>query len=590
MNNMRKDRVISRCRPGSRLLCLFLFMLGAFYGCRSEDPASFTNSAGLAHTPTPFQPLPPGVEPGFPQPGDPQVASPAPLSDAVQTAQEDIRDIEEDSIWIDPHLPQEIRENIALPRGWNESSKENAGVVISFGEGRRLANWFFALVAPFPTVQDSISAADLHGMWNGNPPDPLAGIRLTLSPFTQNALAAAWGPPGGTVSTLAEEELLGAGWSTPATWAIVPFEQLEPRWKVLSIDGISPIQNDFNGLDYALRLPVAVQGSAGRVEGFLRASQAGWYSGPSSNRDPEKLTVLAMTGVTALVRATAHTMENIGINYPGQAIQDWLAGADLTHISNEVPFAKDCPFPNPVQAGVVFCSDERYIELLEFVGTDIVELTGDHFADWGGEAMLFTLDLYDARGWPYYGGGRNLSEGKKPITLEHNGNRLAFIGCNGKGGEFASATTNSPGSAACDFPYMESEIRRLVSEGYQPIATFQHFEYYYYEAQPAQIRDFRRLADAGAVIVSGSQAHQPQGMEFYQGAWIHYGLGNLFFDQYLLGTPTRQGFIDQHVFYDNRHISTELLTIWFVDFAQSQPMNPDQREELLNAVFRASGW
>jgi poly-gamma-glutamate capsule biosynthesis protein CapA/YwtB (metallophosphatase superfamily) len=34
------------------------------------------------------------------------------------------------------------------------------------------------------------------------------------------------------------------------------------------------------------------------------------------------------------------------------------------------------------------------------------------------------------------------------------------------------------------------------------------------------------------VIVSGSQAHQPHGFEFYNGSLIHYGLGNLFFDQY----------------------------------------------------------
>jgi hypothetical protein len=280
----------------------------------------------------------------------------------------------------------------------------------------------------------------------------------------------------------------------------------------------------------------------------------------------------------------------MGITYPGEAIHDWLAGADLTHISNEVPFAENCPPPNPNQGNLIFCSDPSYIELLEYVGTDIVELTGDHFADWGAKAMYFTLDLYDEEGWLYYGGGHDLAEGKKPITIEHNGNRLAFIGCNGKGAAFASASATTPGAVVCDFPYMENEIMQLVKKGYLPIATFQHYEYYLYEAQPYQIRDFHLLADAGAVIVSGSQAHQPQAMEFFHGAFVHYGLGNLFFDQYLLGTAPRQGFIDRHVFYDNRYISTELLTIWFVDFAQPQPMSKDQRTDLLNTVFNASGW
>jgi poly-gamma-glutamate synthesis protein (capsule biosynthesis protein) len=120
------------------------------------------------------------------------------------------------------------------------------------------------------------------------------------------------------------------------------------------------------------------------------------------------MTVLVMTGVTALVRATAHTMELQGITYPAVDIGAWLREADITHISNEVPFARDCPFPNPNQINVVFCSDPRYIDLLEDVGTDVVELTGDHFGDWGADAMFFTLDLYQERGWPYYGGGANL--------------------------------------------------------------------------------------------------------------------------------------------------------------------------------------
>jgi poly-gamma-glutamate synthesis protein (capsule biosynthesis protein) len=224
------------------------------------------------------------------------------------------------------------------------------------------------------------------------------------------------------------------------------------------------------------------------------------------------------------------------------------------------------------------------------VGTDVVELTGDHFQDWGQEAMYHTLEMYRQRNWGYYGGGENLQDGRKALIMEHNGNRLAFIGCNGKGGSFAQAGANRPGAVICDFPWMEAEISRLRSEGYLPVATFQHFEYYTYAAQPNQKRDFRALAQAGAVVVSGSQAHQPQAMEFLDQALIHYGLGNLFFDQYDVSAATRQGFIDRHVFYNGRYIGTELLTIQFVDYARPRPMTPAEREDVLNKVFRASGW
>ena len=55
-------------------------------------------------------------------------------------------------------------------------------------------------------------------------------------------------------------------------------------------------------------------------------------------------------------------------------------------------------------------------------------------------------------------------------------------------------------------------------------------------------------------------------MEFYNGTFIHYGLGNLFFDQMGNIAPgpglppmpgERREFIDRHVFYDGRYISTE---------------------------------
>jgi poly-gamma-glutamate synthesis protein (capsule biosynthesis protein) len=283
-------------------------------------------------------------------------------------------------------------------------------------------------------------------------------------------------------------------------------------------------------------------------------------------------------------------MNQRGILYPGQDIRDTLREADILHISNEVPYAPDCPLPNPNQADLRFCSDPAYNALLEDVGADVIELTGDHFGDYGAGAMRDTLDLYREKGWVYYGGGYDRDDARQARLIEHHGNKIAFIGCNAKGDGYATASDATPGAVACDFDWMHGEIARLRAEGYLVIATFQHFEYYTYAAQPNQIADSRGMAEAGAVIVSGSQAHQPQAMEFYKGAFIHYGLGNLFFDQYYLGLPTSQGFLDRHVFYDGRYIGVEPLGILFIDFARPRPMTRQERMVLLRSVFEASGW
>jgi len=474
-----------------------------------------------------------------------------------------------------------LESQIVLPDKWGFTSDSGiATVQIKVGEENRVGQWIYALVAPFPTITDGISAQSLLHAWKGESDGIFGGEALLMAESTLEAISAYWGEPApGAVRTSPAADLLDRAWEKRPSWAIIPFEELHPRWKVLEVDGISPVHKNFDINDYELAIPISLIGDT--PEGLFI---------PDGNRQANKLTTLVMTGVTALVRATAFTMEREGVTYPAQDVVHWLAGADITHISNEVPFATDCPYPNPVQEGMRFCSRDKYIGLLEEVGTDIVELTGDHFGDWGAPAMLHTLELYEEEGWLTYGGGADIKEGRRAAIIEHNGNQLAFIGCNAKGGGYAGASQSNPGAVGCDFDWMAAEVERLSDEGILPIVTFQHFEYYTYSAQANQQRDADRMTSEGAVIVSGSQAHHPQALEFSHGRLVHHGLGNLFFDQFGVSTGTRQAFIDRHIFYNGRHISTELLTIMFVDYARPRPMTPEERTSLLEAIFIASGW
>jgi len=484
-------------------------------------------------------------------------------------------------LWIDPALPELFRSQLSIFDMLEKTDQQDqATAAIMVGNEDPITHWIYTLAAPFPTVKDGITTAELKSAWGGGK-NPISGSQpLLMTQEVKGMLTAYWGEPAGdAVKILSEDQLSNTAWRDQPSLAILPFEDLSPDWKVIKLDGISPIKKEFTPEDYLLAVPISSSGSD------LDTLQL------TSNRDPHKLTTLVMTGVTALVRATAWTMESEGVNYPAQDIKGWLVNADITHISNEVPFAKGCPFPNPSQQGLRFCSRPMYIQLMETVGTDVVELTGDHFGDYGPEAMLYTIELYNLREWPYYGGGLNRQDAQEPVLLEHNGNKIAFLGCNAKGGGYATAGPGQPGAVACDFDKMTQQIKDLRQQGYLPIATFQHFEYYTYSAQPDQIRDAKKLTQAGAVIVSGSQAHQPQGFEIKEDAFVHHGLGNLFFDQiYEIPPNTATAFIDRHIFYNGKHISTELLTIKFVDYARSRPMTVPERESLLREVFSASGW
>jgi poly-gamma-glutamate synthesis protein (capsule biosynthesis protein) len=390
------------------------------------------------------------------------------------------------------------------------------------------------------------------------------------------------------VQIVPPEELAETAWAQRPAWAILPFEALEPRWKVLSVDGVSPLQHDFDPSTYALSVPFALTSPTGLFDLNL----------PAGNRDANQLTIVDVTGVTALVRGTALWMERYGITYPAQDIGSILASADLTHISNEIPFTPDCPYPELYPTGMVFCSSPTYIDLLQAVGADIIELTGDHFSDWGPEAMYYTLSTYQDHNMQVYGGGINAEQARSATLVEHNGNKLAFIGCN-IGCEVkpqvpcdALATSERPGAAQCDFTWLRGEITRLSNLGYQVIFTFQHREEYTYSTTPILADDFGQVAQMGAVIVSGSQAHQPHGFAYQDRAFIHYGLGNLFFDQYhfCADFACDYAFIDRHIFYAGRHISTELIPIKFIDLARARLMTPEEAARFLQIIFSASGW
>jgi len=565
--------------PGSLLvsafrvacLCLFSFILLESCSLRRADAVPTINTLPTAL----------GLNTSAPT----GTALPAPTSTATQVPV---------AFWIAPYLPDRLRSALVLPDGYHQTTDSSQAIlsvdVVAAGESSTI-QWIYALVAPFPTITDGVASAELRDAWGGTAVDDFNGSPLLMDESTLGVFTAYWGAPApGAVLVQPAQSLITVAWSMRPSWAIVPFEQLDPRWKVLAVDGQSPLRKEFDPSAYLLSVPIALSGP---VE-----LQPDAFSLPLTNRDPTKLTTVVMTGVTAMVRATAWTMEEKGVTYPAEDIGSLLAGADITHISNEIPFTPDCPHPSMVMPALVFCSDPKYIDLLKAVGTDIIELTGDHFMDYGSDATLYTLKMYDDLGWPYYGGGADAGLARQPVLIEHNGNKLAFLGCN-IGCEVkteipcdAIATDSHPGAAKCDFDWLSSEIPTLRDEGYQVLFTFQHREYYTYTTEPLLEQDFGKIAAAGATIVSGSQAHQPHGFAFKDGAYIHYGLGNLFFDQwhYCEYYACDDAFIDRHVFYDGHYLSTELITIRFVDFARPRLMTPEERASFLRLIFNASDW
>jgi len=404
----------------------------------------------------------------------------------------------------------------------------------------------FALIGALYDPVEDLSRDELIAAWR-------AGA-IAASADTAAALAGALGP--GKPAPLAAEPQLDS-----THRAIVPADELVPAWKVITVAGVHPLEPAKSG---ALDVKIC---------------------GAPSNIDPARLTTIAMTGTTAPTRYIAQLMEQKGVTYPARDVEPWLRTADFVHISNEVSFVPGCE-TGTGKPTMSFCARESYIALLEAAHAKIIELTGSHLSDYGRQWIDHTLELYRARGWVWFGGGHDQIDATAPRELAHHGNQIAFLGCN-MVHTTSHTVTNGPDVAACDLARMAWQVRDLRARGIVPIVSIQHEEVYRHDPPDVLLADFRRLAAAGAAFVMGSQAHCAHPWEIHAGAYIHYGPGNLFFDQGW--APVRDAAADKLYIHAGRLLSVGHLYTRIEERGRPRPMTAPERAEFLARLARAYG-
>ncbi len=372
--------------------------------------------------------------------------------------------------------------------------------------------------------------------------------------------------------------------------ALIPFEKLEPELKILRIEGENIFDKNYSDvvIDYYPCIKTSIKSqnlnsnTLEKLKGYLDKNIQG------SNRDITKLSTLAMTGVTAISRGVETTISyKKDPAYPARAIMDVMSKHDLTHVDSENPFFDECP---KVEAdSLTLCGKTTSIESLKAIGTDIVDLTGNHQNDFGPEKCLESIEHLEDAGFEYFGGGKNEEDANKVLYKEINGTRLAFLGYayfdSMNGAHYKSlAYENRPGANFYSEEKVKEDIIKARENADFVIVDYQFTESYNYNPLPEQRTVFRKTIEAGADIVVGVQAHQPQEIEFWKNGTIFYGLGNLFFDQ-MWSHPTRQGIIPVYNFYDGKLISIEILTTLLYEYSQPRFTSGEERIRLLKEIL-----
>lgn len=308
-----------------------------------------------------------------------------------------------------------------------------------------------------------------------------------------------------------------------------------------------------------------------------------WIPDSSHIEWGKAITSYTHTGVTALTRRTGTVLNTIGNEKYLELIKSAIGNPDILHISNEVSMQTNCDYSS---MKMKFATSSKHFEILELLGADIIELTGNHNLDVGTLAYETTHNWYKEHGMKTFGGGITPSEAAAPmiITLKDK-KKIAWIGFNEfcPCGECADILMGANRYHAKKSQALIHELKTINKVDYI-IACVQFGESDSYLPSSSQTKISKFLIDCGADVIIGSQAHQAQTFELYKNRMIFYGIGNFMFDQvHRLGV--RQAFFLECYFYNGKIIQFIPRFTFMGDDRRPALANSKQRNEIEKAVY-----
>jgi len=187
-----------------------------------------------------------------------------------------------------------------------------------------------------------------------------------------------------------------------------------------------------------------------------------------------------------------------------------------------------------------FAAPPETAQALALAGFDVLSLANNHAMDYGASGLSDTRNNLNQYGIASVGAGANATEAHKPVILERNGLRLAFLAYadvpvenDGFDARTWIASDTQPGLAWADLNQITTGVASVRNEA-DVVIVLLHSGYELNSAVSTNQRAEAHAAiDAGAALVIGSHSHILQPIETYHGGLIAYSLGNFVFDDYL---------------------------------------------------------
>ena len=371
---------------------------------------------------------------------------------------------------------------------------------------------------------------------------------------------------------------------TPGTLGLVPWDEVGPRVKVLSVDGKSLLDPDESGFEgYPLKPEGATVPDPGKLRRMVVGGDIvldrgqyymvirrgmgidfpldGGYAAVTS-RVPEQ-SAYSETGI--IHQFTAERTGGSG------AVREYLSGADLTLANFENPVIRDSVYHPDA---TTFTGDLRLMPVLDQAGIDGVTLGNNHILDAGTTGLDETMGHLDDAGIAHAGAGMDLAVARRPMIFDLDGTKIGVLSYMGVPNyDWAWATNSAPGTAPLLQNLMEEDIKRLRPK-VDLVVVSPHWGIEYMSTpEPEQVKLAHAAVDAGADIFIGGHAHWPKGIEMYRGKPIYYGVGNFLLDQSWSEETSTAIFADVTLYGDDV-VQTRPVPFIMLDRAQPNFLTP----------------
>jgi len=212
-------------------------------------------------------------------------------------------------------------------------------------------------------------------------------------------------------------------------------------------------------------------------------------------------------------------------------LSEKMIGADIFCINLESPFVSGKG--TPIDANWRHSSAAENADVLGILGADMVNIANDRIYDYSAKGLADTLFALEEADIPYIGGGTNLQDAKTPRYAIAGGRKIAFVSA----AQVKNATTAPEATsknAGVIYATNSTHFLSMIEEARQNadyVIVYTDWDNGRNEkADNAQVALAHSFIDAGADIVIGTRSTVMQGIEYYEGKPIVYGLGNFWYE------------------------------------------------------------